>query len=516
MPHALADALYRHLLERFPPDRDYPRGALYAEGMPPLVASLLGRTLDRWLEHKLEALNSAWFDFDDPAVQAARAELVAALGRTARVPRAAWADTLQYAVGLVVRHLVTPARALTDATFEGETEGTLPAAVLRERLHTFEAYPYLPEIAVAYLEQKGTPELDPDGLFRLLQRVDRRVTTDYGAADWLRLLAPLFKLARAVPTLGGVPAPDLAAFFEAKGRDDLADRLDALGETALDEAALHDLLVEVLGPSAPEPDRSSPLAPAAAPPAPPSQPAADRPPPERPEAERPEAERPGTERPERPPTGSVPAESAPEAEGASEATRSPAPEPPSDEPAPEAAREERPPDPAAAAEDRAAPNRADEEDEPQPLWKRFAAGHAQPSPVPLSPAPPPPPRSRAEAEADAEARPLWQRFLAGLRAPASPDTPVPQPTEGDTDHLEALERRVLGPTAARRRRRFVRDLFGGDEAAYAATLARLDAAPSWTEASRIIAEDVFRAHGVDIYAETAVTFTDAVQARFGS
>jgi hypothetical protein len=255
MPFPLADALYAHLLDRFPPERAYPRGALYAEGMPPLVAGLLGRTLDRWLEHELDALESAWFDFNDPGVRAARAELVVALGRTARVPEAAWAETLRYAVGLVVRHLVTPARALTDATFEGETVGTLPTETVRARLHTFEAYPYLPEIADAWLAQKRPDHVTPDALFDLLTRIDRRVTAEYEAADWLRLLGPMLKLARSVPGLTGVSAEELALFFEAKGHAEAAARLaERVGEV-IDESALRQLLLAV------QPERSPPLRP---------------------------------------------------------------------------------------------------------------------------------------------------------------------------------------------------------------------------------------------------------------
>jgi hypothetical protein len=52
------------------------------------------------------------------------------------------------------------------------------------------------------------------------------------------------------------------------------------------------------------------------------------------------------------------------------------------------------------------------------------------------------------------------------------------------------------------------------EAAYRAVLEQLDAAPSWTAASQIIAREVFRKHHVNIYSDAAVAFTDAAEARF--
>src|SRR5690606_34860470 len=148
-----SDALRRHLLQRFPADRDYPRAALHAPGMPPLVATFLERALDRWLEIEREQFRSEWFDFDDPTVQAAEERFFETLARTARVPAEAWKPTLSGAVDLVVRFLTIPARALTDALFEGDSD-PLPTPEIRRRLRLFAAYLYFPEVAAAYLDKK--------------------------------------------------------------------------------------------------------------------------------------------------------------------------------------------------------------------------------------------------------------------------------------------------------------------------------------------------------------------------
>jgi hypothetical protein len=501
MPIDLADALYQHLLDRFPADHDYPRGALYVEGMPPLVAELLGRTLDRWLEHELDSLESRWFDFDDPAVRTARAELVVALGRTARVPRGAWAETLRYAVGLVVRHLITPARALTDATFEGQPE-SLPAEIVRSRLFTFKAYNYLPEVADAYIGQKKPDSIDPDTLHGLLLRIDRRVTADYGPEEWQRLLGPLFKLAKSVPDLKGVPASHLEQFFSAKGQTEIAESLRERGDRLLGEAALHDLLSKDTAAApfepSPEDDERSAEEPDDAMPDQETviEPSAREPDEEAPAPEADDEDAPGDEVEDLPVEGAVEEEIH---EG--EVGRGDVADRFSDSPA------AMPAPPA----------------EPEPLWKRFAEGLKGPTldtAVPAETLPPDEPEhagpsrsSREELRSDTrgEQRPLWKKFFPERGEPESSGAQV---ETAPPSSLGELEERVLGRSNARQRKRYVADLFQGDDAAYESALRTLEHCNTWSEAAQVIAREVFRKHGVDIYSDAAVDFTDTVNANF--
>lgn len=159
----------------------------------------------------------------------------------------------------------------------------------------------------------------------------------------------------------------------------------------------------------------------------------------------------------------------------------------------------------------------------EPLWKRMARSHGSPPPptAPASPAPP------------SEGPALWQRFAAdappaaplgstfaaptGAEPPPAPPAPPVEPrSEGSpAERLVALETRVLGADATERRDWYVRELFGGDTEAYAATLAALNVTRTWTEATQVIARDVLRKHRINIYSEPAVAFTDAVQANLG-
>ena len=147
----------------------------------------------------------------------------------------------------------------------------------------------------------------------------------------------------------------------------------------------------------------------------------------------------------------------------------------------------------------------------EPLWKRLANGPTGASAAPLS-APSPPPASQATGVSGGT--PLWAQFSPDKEAAASaPGDATPARDAPPAERsLDALEASVLGGPDTDRRAWYVHELFSDDEAAYRATLARLDGARTWTEATSIIAEDVFRAHKVNIYSDPAVTFTDAVEA----
>lgn len=77
-----------------------------------------------------------------------------------------------------------------------------------------------------------------------------------------------------------------------------------------------------------------------------------------------------------------------------------------------------------------------------------------------------------------------------------------------------IEKLILGRDAAHIRDSFVSELFGGDIESYMEVLDRLKDTRDWPEASRVIAENVFKRFQVNIYSEEAVAFTNAVEARF--
>jgi len=134
--------------------------------------------------------------------------------------------------------------------------------------------------------------------------------------------------------------------------------------------------------------------------------------------------------------------------------------------------------------------------------------------------------TEAPTPADGEETPLWKRFAQSDLATRLPDAPgAPPPVLPDAaadaepdeepSALDAVERRVLGAGASDRRGWFVAALFEGSTAEYHRTLDRIGRTTSYTEATRVISEEVFRRHHVSPYTEAAVAFIDAVQERFG-
>lgn len=159
---------------------------------------------------------------------------------------------------------------------------------------------------------------------------------------------------------------------------------------------------------------------------------------------------------------------------------------------------------------------ADEEaNEATPLWKQFQHGR---------------PRRHRETgdETEAGPQPLWSQFrqnrsvtntVSESTSPSesspSRSTPEDAPVAPEReDDLSSLEREVLGTGHPSHRTVYIQKLFQGDEAAYQRVLERLRTIESWSEASQIIARDIFRANKVNIYSDAAVHFTDAVEASF--
>ena len=80
--------------------------------------------------------------------------------------------------------------------------------------------------------------------------------------------------------------------------------------------------------------------------------------------------------------------------------------------------------------------------------------------------------------------------------------------------LYALEQQLFGQPLGSERKGFVDALFKGNTQAFARVLKQLAAVDTWEEASRIIRNDVFLPHHVDIYSGPAVSFTNRVEAYY--
>ena len=548
---ASAETLARRLLRTLPGRHDVPRAAF--EGLPAPVARLLDARLDARVDREAALPSTPWLDAEHADAREAATGWRSAARAAARVPADAWEEMLANASRDTLAHLVHPASALADHAFRDEPD-PLPTPLVLDRLGAFETYPYLPEIVERYVEKKGLGHIDRDGLARLLDRIDSRMVAGFGPDDWARLFAPLFDLMEDT-----VPAGLLRQAFESRGRGALAEGLT--GDVTAEELRAH--LASSM--PSPEADEGSAGEEANRPPA------ADAETPEAASSEAPPEATPpplrftnasDTEAHASPQGAGWPDEAvaAPEvddepvAPAATEEEPEPLPPPPvigSKYNAPEtmapddsdilgAARAVEvvapieplapPPRPESAIDDAVVTETFDADDD-EPLWKRLAGG-----------APAADVAEPGDAPADA-ATPLWARFSPGAAdpsgtAPASStaggsSAPAPAPVGAPSSladrfasdarpeprtglSLDALEEAVLGTSDPERRAWYTAELFSGDDDAYRSTLLRLDGARTWTEATDIIARDVFRAHRVNIYSDPAVTFTDAVEDRMSA
>lgn len=443
MPSALADALFQRLIDAFPPNHAYPAAAFEQEPMPPPVAHFLGRLLHRRLQHEASSLSlprSSWFDTGQTAVQQAHQALAEVLVMHGHFPPEEWEAALRQGTSEMAAYLMQPTTTLVAFVFP-KGEESASADTIDRRLGYFSNYRYLPDTVRLYMEQKGVHELTRARFADLLRQIDRQMTDDFNADDWLKLMAPLFALVRyADPKASGISVDVVRAFFEDKDAEVFVQRLDTArkqGATILDKDGLRTLLED-------EP--------------------------------------------------------------------APVPPPQQERPAQSAARSE--------------PTTPASPDGPVPLWKQYRQQESQPSLAEqVATSPPPVQAAPARRPAPAqEAVPRWQQFrsengpadpppVAAPSRPAQATAPVSTTTSAD---FAAVEQAVLGSTGIHNRDLFIRHLFDGNRQDYEHVLGRIEAAPTWAEASKIIASEVFRKNQVNIYSDPAVLFTDAVEARFGA
>lgn len=486
MPRSLANSLYERLLRSFPADRAYTQADWDEDAMPAPVRHFLVQLLRHHSTREARRLRRArteWVDYDHPEVEQAVRTFFAAVEAHTQVPRDQWADTLHRSTHHTTAHLVRPVSILTDFVFGEQTE-PLRVRQVQWRMKFFGPYAYLRDAIQAFANKQGLDVLKPNQFERVLQRVDERITADFDADRWLRLLDALFNVAHRATGQKQVEIRLLRAFFHEKAASSIVQRLTAYeqdGHDVVDPTALHRLIEEAKA----RPSSSS--TPSTAPSAPSPSPAAPRDstePPEPPSS------------PDFPPEPKTTAPTEDDIWGVAGSAR-----------------------PASSESDASAPTEESNNGE-TPLWKQFQQGRAE---------------SRTE-DADASPtdngqKPLWAQFRRDRSASAS-SSPSGEPAsvseekpsyfseetssvslDSQTD-LSTLEQEVLGTSNPPHRAVYIRQLFGGDESDYRRVLERLRSTENWGEASQILASDVFRAHKVNIYSDAAVHFTNAIESRF--
>lgn len=256
---AAAAALTRQILRDAPADADRTRADVDRLAAP--VAHLLHAWLDARADRLAAPPETAWLDAGHAALDDAAPAWQDAVRAAVRYPAAAWAEAVGRAARLALGHLVRPAETLAAYAFDDEDD-PLPAVRALRRLRAFGPYPYLPDIAGRYVDQKGIDRVDRAELELLLQRIDGRMTRNFGPDEWMTLLEPVYALVGPLGSPPGtVPADLLRTLLHARGADALADALgtdDALAPDVLRQR-LAGVLLDVETPPAPRRDVESTL-----------------------------------------------------------------------------------------------------------------------------------------------------------------------------------------------------------------------------------------------------------------
>jgi hypothetical protein len=527
MAHSLADALYERLLSSFPATRAYTRADWDDDAMPGPVAHFLDQLLQHHSRREVRRLRRAstdWVNYDAPEMETAVRTFFDTMEAHTCVPADEWEDTLRQATHHSTAHLVRPVHMLTDFVY-AERQKQLRLSKILWRMKFFGPYTYLREAVQAFAKKHDLDVLGPDRFERFLHRIDERITDSYDADRWLQLLTPLFAVAHRATGEETVPTTLLQTFFAEKGRKALEWELEDIADKGHDRVSPQELhrVIEQVDDASAEPTDSE--------------------------------ERPGDRGPS--PPDPAPSDSAP-------SDPPPAESPPSTEDVPDPS----PSDPddeiwgvaGAAQPEGTAARQAEEgqqnrqgptgDDQSVPLWKRFQGGHAGATARGGNAN-----EQERTGESGNAQEPLWARFRherderlsdavadegaetepseqqASTSSPsesnASPpgaslheasrtaaDGTTSSSARGGATDLDALEQQALGGGKPPHRAVYIRQLFGGDQSAYQHVLQRLADADSWSEASQIIASDIFRKHKVNIYSDAAVHFTNAVESRF--
>ena len=548
MLREVSESLFEYLIEAFPTDRSYSRIDIEQDPMPPLLAHFLGQTLQYRLDIEVEhirTVRSSWFDYDHPDVQHAYKSFVASLAQHAHIPAEEWRSTLKRATKLVIAHLILPTHTLVEFVFR-EEEGPLAAPVIYREISYFAAYPYLREAVETFLKKRQLKEIDRTRFSSLLMQVDRHMTANYSADQWMRMLRPLFDLMRRVPQTRnqGVPIDMLSMFFGDKEAYEIQGRLQVEKEvhriTTIDIDGLRRVIEGSVGPfeqeltstKQPKPVQSANIE---------------------------------SEASTEPPPSYLPKEEVPEEKSTAPSSSAEASEESADDqPKPLWAQFQKTPAPSEKEAGPVETPATQDSDDAVPLWMRFQKAGPTPATTsavlnaqtePSKDAGPenveqnmreqsepsqetaqhtPSDRQPAPSHADGHNTysPPSPEPVASYNSPMTPppsspyatkDTPPAFPHEmpyqGSSSQslsLEQLEQDVLGSFGAGNRAMFVEHLFAGSNEEYEQLLVRLREMDSWEEASQVIADAVFKRYQVNIYSPAAIMFTESIEEQFRS
>lgn len=127
-----------------------------------------------------------------------------------QIPGIELRNIIEKATAELLKLLLQPRKALVDFIFGNHK--TLGLAEIANRSAGLPVYKNYGRAVPLYMQKRNLNELTYERCKQLLITLDTRITANYKASDWLKVLAPLFELFN-----GKVPAELLVIFFEDKG-----------------------------------------------------------------------------------------------------------------------------------------------------------------------------------------------------------------------------------------------------------------------------------------------------------
>ena len=475
----IVEQITEQLLKRLPSHTHaYTLEELRKAGFPLFLVEKIHSELLLNLAESMALPETEWANMDSDRVHAAWQGFLATIEAEVLLPESYKRSVIENAVEHVLEQLVTPRKELIELIF-GTDKGSKDLETIRKHSEEFVVYPYLGRALTRYLERKNQSAINREKAELIISKVDERVTGHYTPLNWGQILEPWFDL------MGDdIDTDFLRQFFEDKGLEKNA----AIFESAPDKvnrAQFIELLTT--GPRIEE-------------------------------------------------------ESLPVEEETSEAS----------DQAEETVPEVEPEQPEAVDDEEQVEKQPDEdeivftlnnkgskeltgqkeaetdEDQPVSADEKNEEGNSD---VSIS--------KKFESEKEEGDLPIWQKFLSASdeeqkeedtfynslikdddeaeeqNGPSLADTFIgkneseeeEEPISGRTDLKSSQVYQLLGD----REQSFIKNIFHGDTEAYINTLDRLSDINNWREASAYLYREVFKHHGVSLYSDEAIEFTDRLQ-----
>lgn len=192
-------------------------------GFPVFLVQRMRLEMQKHLRESLTVPETEWSDTNTSQARMAWGRFLEAVSTDLRVPSGKTAAVIEAALSDILELLVSPRSFLADYLFETRQELTLEE--LRERCQWVVVYPFFATALPRFMEKKQKTVLSKDQAVLIVERLDERVTSRYGATEWVALFEPWFEL------LGEQIDPSLLArFFRDKGKPGMARLFEAMQE----------------------------------------------------------------------------------------------------------------------------------------------------------------------------------------------------------------------------------------------------------------------------------------------